>query len=51
MSEGFIKKARTDRYNIMCSIISHNKQQPKYVDDDISSGGRQITNNKTPEAL
>ena len=26
--EEFIRNARTDRYNIMCSIDAHKKQQP-----------------------
>ena len=35
----------------MCSIISHDKQQPIYVDDEISSEGRPIPKNATTEAL
>ena len=35
----------------MCYIISHDKQQPTYVDDEISGGGIPITNNKTTESL
>ena len=38
---------RIDRYNIMCSIIAHDKQQPAYVDDEISGGGRPIPKNET----
>ena len=30
--EYFIKNARIDRYNLMCSIIAHDKQKPIYVD-------------------
>ena len=26
--EGFIRNARTDRYNIMCSIDAHEKEHP-----------------------
>ena len=35
----------------MCSITSHNRQQPKYVDDAHSAGSRAITNNSTIAAL
>ena len=38
--EDFIKNARTDRYNIMCSIIANDKKQHTYVDDESSGGGR-----------
>ena len=31
----------------MCSIIEHDKQQPKYVDDESSGGGIPIPNNET----
>ena len=34
--EDFIKNARTDRYNFMCYIIAHDKQQHLYDDDKIS---------------
>ena len=49
--EDFIKNLTTDRYNIMCSIIAYNKQQPTYVDDEISGGGTPITKNATTEEL
>ena len=35
----------------MCSIISHDKQQPTYVDDKSSVGGGPIPNNATTESL
>ena len=35
----------------MCYIISHDKQQPTYVDDEISGGGIPITKNATTESL
>ena len=35
----------------MCSIIAHDKQQPTYVDDSISDGGRSISKNATTSAL
>ena len=28
----FITQARTDRYNIMCSLVAHDKMQPYYED-------------------
>ena len=30
MFGGFITNARTDRYNLMCSIVAHDKKQPSY---------------------
>ena len=41
----FIKNVRTDRYNLICSMIAHDKQKPTYVDDDISSGDITINRN------
>ena len=35
----------------MCSIIAHDKQQPTYVDDEISAGGRPIPNHLETEVL
>ena len=49
--EEFIKNVRTDRYNLMCSTIAHNKQQSQYIDDEISGGGRPIPKYETTEAL
>ena len=51
VSEDFIRNARTDRYNIMCYITAHDKQQPTYVDDATSGGGRAIPKNTTTVAL
>ena len=31
--EDFIIQSRTDRYNIMCSLVAHDKMQPDYEDD------------------
>ena len=45
--EDFIRNSRTDRYNIMHSITAHNMQQPKYVDDSSSAGGKEMPNNAT----
>ena len=49
--ECLIKNTRTERYKTMCSIIAHNKQQPVYVDNEISGGGKPIPKNTTTEAL
>ena len=36
--EEFIRNARTNKYNIMCSIDLREKQSPSYIDDVSSSG-------------
>ena len=38
--EYFIGNYITDRYNIMCYITAHDRQQPTYVYDPSSSGRR-----------
>ena len=38
--EDFITQARTDRYNLMCSLVAHDRLQPDYEDDEISIGDR-----------
>ena len=48
--EDFILNYETGRYNIMCSITAHDKQQHIYVDDASSGGGRAIPNNSTTTA-
>ena len=45
--EYFIRHALIDIYHIMCSIITHDKQQPSYEDEEISIGDRPILNNAT----
>ena len=40
--EYFIKNDRIDKYNLMCYITAHDKQQPKYLYDTSSGGGREI---------
>ena len=35
----------------MCSITAHDKQQPTYVDEKISDGGKAIPKNSTTAAL
>ena len=32
--EGFITQARTDRYNIMCSLVAHDRMQENKPDDE-----------------
>ena len=36
--EDFITQARTDRYNLMCSLVAHDKLQPDYKNDESSIG-------------
>ena len=49
--EDFITHARTDRYDIMCSIFEHDKKQPAYEDYESSIGDRLITKHVKIEAL
>ena len=49
--EGFIRNARTDRYNIMCSIDTHEKEHTSSFYDGISGGGCPLPSNSTIEAL
>ena len=49
--ENFITHARTDRYNIMCSVVSHDKIQPAFEDYERSIGDRLITKHGTTESL
>ena len=51
MFEDFIRNDRTDIYHLVCSITAHDRQQPTYVDDERSSGGRTIPNNERTVAL
>ena len=32
--EGFITQSRTDRYNIMCSLVAHDRMQENKPDDE-----------------
>ena len=45
--EYFIKHARTDRYNLMCYLVAHEKIQPAYEDNEIIIGDRSIPKNAT----
>ena len=47
MVEKYIRNAITDIYNIMWSIDTHDKQQPSYVYDGSSGGGKAIPYNLT----
>ena len=49
--EYFITHARSDRYNLICSLVENDKIQPAYEDDEISIGDRSIPKNETPRAL
>ena len=40
--EDFNTHARTDRYNLMSSLVAHDKIQPNYEYDEISIGDRSI---------
>ena len=47
ISEGFIRNARTDIYNITCSIDAHGKIDPSEHDYGISCGGYSLPSNLT----
>ena len=49
--EYFITHTRTDRYNLMCSLVEHDKIQPAYEDDISSIVDRSILKNETTKAL
>ena len=52
--EYFITQAITDRYNLICSLVAHDRLQPDYEDDVSSIGDRTIPNYaiiKTLESL
>ena len=51
MFEYFITHAITDRYNLMCYIVAHDKKQPSYEDDENSIGDRLIPKHVTTESL
>ena len=43
--EYFITHARSDRYNLMCYSVAHDKIQPAYEDDESIIGERSIPKN------
>ena len=49
--EDFITKAGTDRYNIMCSLVAHDRLQENKTDDEISIGDILIPIDATVKAL
>ena len=49
--EGFITQARTDRYNIICYLVSHDRMQDNKQYDESSIGDRVIPNDATVKAL
>ena len=51
MFEEFIRNARIDRYNLICSIGAHEYKNQSLHDDEISSGGYPIPSSSTTEVL
>ena len=49
--EDFITQTRTDRYNLMCSSVSHDRLQLDYEYDVSSIGDREIPNDATIKVL
>ena len=45
--EDFITQARTDQYNIMCSLVAHYRLQDDYQDVESSISDRAIPNDAT----
>ena len=43
--EEFIRNERTGRYNLMCSIDTHKKDNPPHFDDFSSGGGYVLPSN------
>ena len=49
--EDFIKQARKDKYDLMCSLVAHDKLQLDYKYDESSIGDRSITDNAKTKGL
>ena len=49
--EDFITQARKDQYDIMCSLVAHDRLQENKPDDESSIGDRLIPNDATAKAL
>ena len=49
--EDFITQDRTDRYNIKCYLVAHDRLQENKTDDESSIGDRVIPNDATVKAL
>ena len=47
----FITPARPNRYNLLCSLVAHDKKKPAHEDDEISIGDRIIPKHVTIEAI
>ena len=47
MFEDFITHARTDRYNLMCYLVAHDKMQPNFEYEERSLGDTLIPKNAT----
>ena len=47
--EELFKNARTDRYNLMCSIDAHEKQHLSYIDGGNIGGGNALPSNSSTE--
>ena len=51
MYEKYIKNEVTEKYNLICSIDSHEKQKSSCVDDGRSSSRKSIPFNSKKEAI
>ena len=51
MFEDFITHAITDIYNLMCSLVAHDKIQPYYKYDESSIGDRSIPKDATAKSF
>ena len=49
--EYFITHGRTDKYNLLCSLVTHDKKQPSYEYKGIIIVDRLIPKNVTTDAL
>ena len=51
MFEDFNTQVRIDRYNLICSLVAHDRLQVYYKDDESSIGDREILNDTTIKTL
>ena len=49
--EDFITHARTNKYNLLCCLVAHNKKQPAYEYKESSIGDSIVPKHVTKEAL
>ena len=49
--EDFITHAITDIYNLLCTLVEHDKKQPAHEDDEISIGDMLIPKHVTTGSL